>query len=128
MAEGKSRSKSPSKPRKKPKSNRVETSEEIEKRLIGLSYEVAEEQLRNGTAPPSVILHFLRMGSQTEMLEQDLKRKKGANLDAKTQSIQTEQNIESLFTEAIEAMRVYQGGPEVVPEEIIFSDDETIDL
>lgn len=130
MAEGKTRSKSSSATKTKARRKRKapETSQEIEDRLTALAYEAAEKQLREGTAPPSVVLHFLRMGSTTEKLEQDLKRKKGLNLDAKTESIQTEQHVEALFTDAIEAMRVYQGGPEVVPEEVIFSDDDTVEL
>ena len=48
---------------KVPKSRAALTPEAREKQLIALAIDVAEEQMRNGTASSQVISHFLKLGS-----------------------------------------------------------------
>ena len=72
--------------------------------------DLAEEQIMNGTASPSVITHFLKLGSTREAME---KNKLGQEIDlvrAKTESLKSSKDIEQLYAAAIEAMRVYSGG------------------
>ena len=93
-------------PRRRPKAR---TSEARERELIALAMDQAEQQLRNGTASSQVIVHFLKLGSSRERIEQEMLEKKSENLDAKTDSIRASARIEELYGEAISAMREYNG-------------------
>ena len=42
-----------------------------EKQLISLAIDLAEQQLKDGTASSQVITHFLKMGSEREKLERE---------------------------------------------------------
>lgn len=83
------------------------TEEGREKQLISLAVDLAEKQLREGTASPSVITHFLKLGSSTERLDKDIKSQQVALMEAKTDNIKAQKRTEEMFEEAIEAMRRY---------------------
>ena len=57
---------------KVPKSRAALTPEAREKQLIALAIDVAEEQMRNGTASSQVISHFLKLGSTRAQIEKEL--------------------------------------------------------
>ena len=85
------------------------TPESRENQLISLAIDLAEKQLKEGTASSQVISHFLKLGSTTSMLE---KQKLAKNLDlitAKTDAIKSGKVIEELYTNALAAMRKYSG-------------------
>ena len=94
--------------------------EEQEKRLITLAYEQAERQLIDGTAPPSVVSYFLKLGASREMLEELHLKKKVEYLDAKIEEAKAVERTEVLYREAVEAMKRYQG---VHDDSDIFGDD-----
>lgn len=77
--------------------------------MIALAMDQAEKQLREGTASSQVIVHFLKLGSSRERIEQEMLNKKSENLDAKTDSIRASARIEELYGAAIAAMREYNG-------------------
>ncbi len=83
--------------------------ESVEKEMIGLAMDLAEQRLRDGTASNQIILHFLNLGSSREQLEQEMLQKKSSNLDAKTESIKSSARQEELYQKAIEALREYNG-------------------
>ena len=85
------------------------TPEAKEQQMIGLAMDLAEEQLRNGTASPSVINHFLKLGSSREQIEQAHLSKKVEHLDAQIDSIHSTAQIEELYKNALDAMRLYSG-------------------
>lgn len=85
------------------------TPEARENQLIYLATELAEKQLREGTASSQVITHYLKLGSTKEKLEQDILRENKKLLTAKTEALQSAKRIEELYTEAITAMRKYGG-------------------
>ena len=60
---------------KVPKSRAALTPEAREKQLIALAIDVAEEQMRNGTASSQVISHFLKLGSTRAQIEKELLEK-----------------------------------------------------
>lgn len=70
--------------------------------MISLAMKQAEDQLLNGTASPSVIVHFLRLASEKEQLELQL-------LKAKSDAIASEARSEQVYQEAINAMKSYSG-------------------
>ena len=85
------------------------TPEARETQLIALAEKCAEEQMRNGTASASVIVHYLRLGTTRERLEKEILEKQKGYLDAKTEALQSAKRIEGLYEDAIEAMRRYSG-------------------
>ena len=80
-----------------------------ENQLIALAVDLAENQLREGTASSQVISHFLKLGSTIANLEKERLKNEVALMQAKTESIKTAKNIENLYKEAIDAMRSYGG-------------------
>ena len=85
------------------------TPESRENQLIALSVDLAEKQLREGTASSQVITHFLKLGSTKNQLELEKIRHETALLEAKTQSLQSAKRVEELYENALNAMRDYSG-------------------
>jgi len=88
--------------------NRAIDPENREQQLIGLAVNLAEEKLRDGTAPTQIITHYLKLATQREKIELENLRKQAAMIDAKTSSMTKSQEDENLAKEAIEAMRSYK--------------------
>lgn len=91
------------------KNRRASTPEVREAQLINLAYNLAEEQLREGTASPSIVNHFLKLSTQREALELENLRSKAKLQEAKAQQIDTAKENEELTKAAIEAMKSYSG-------------------
>jgi len=89
-----------------------QTLEKREAQLINLAIEAAEKQLREGTAGPSVIVHYLKLGTTREQLEQDRLRRENELLRAKAESLESQARTEELFKEAIAAFKSYHGDGE----------------
>lgn len=89
------------------------TPEARENQLIFLATELAEQQLRDGTASSQVITHYLKLGSSKEKIEKEILEKQKALITAKTEALQSAKHIEELYANAINAMKSYsgQGGP-----------------
>lgn len=85
------------------------TPEDREDQLISIATDLAEKKLIDGTASNSIINYFLKMGSTRERLEKEKLRKENELLRAKTESLQSMKNIEELYKNALEAMRIYKG-------------------
>lgn len=80
-----------------------------ENQLVSLAVDLAEKQLRDGTASSQVITHYLKLGSTKEKIEKEILEKQKELIEAKTQSLQSAQRIEELYKNALEAMRNYSG-------------------
>lgn len=80
-----------------------------ENQLISLAVDLAEQQLRDGTASSQVITHYLKLGSSRERLEQELKATELKLNQAKTENLKSQERSEKLMKEAIEAFRSYSG-------------------
>ena len=91
---------------KRPPSTTVEGREN---QLIALAVDLAEVQLKKGTASSQVITHFLKLGSTKEKLEKEILLQQKDLLEAKTKSIRSVENSEKLYKEALKAMRSYSG-------------------
>jgi hypothetical protein len=80
--------------------------------MVSLAADLAEQQLRDGTASAQVITHYLKLGSSREILEQQRLRHENELLAAKRESLASQQRVEELYVKAIGAMRAYSGhGP-----------------
>ena len=80
-----------------------------ENQLVSLAVDLAEQQLRDGTASSQVITHYLKLGSTKERIEKEILEKQKELIEAKTQSLQSAQRIEELYKNALDAMRNYSG-------------------
>lgn len=80
-----------------------------ENQLILLATNLAEKQLREGTASSQVISHYLRLGTTRERLEQERLRYENELVQAKTESMKSAKSAEELYLKAIDAFRVYGG-------------------
>ena len=92
-----------------PKMRPALTDEARENQLIYLATELAEQQLRDGTASSQIITHYLKMGSSKERIEKEILEKQKELITAKTESLQSNKRIEELYADAIAAMRNYGG-------------------
>lgn len=84
--------------------------ESREKQLVNLAVDLAERQLMDGTAPPSVINHFLKIASKRESLERDILEKQAELIQSKAKNISKDRDAEELAKAAIEAMKSYKPG------------------
>lgn len=92
-----------------PKQRPALTPEARENQMIALAVDLAEQQLRDGTASSQVITHFLKLGSTKERVEKEILEKQKELISAKTEALQSAKRIEELYTDAISAMRRYSG-------------------
>lgn len=80
-----------------------------EKQLISLAVDLAEKQLREGTASSQVITHYLKLGSTREKLEQERLAEENNLLRAKTKAVDSTEELKAIYKDAIDAFRVYSG-------------------
>lgn len=85
------------------------TPEARENQLISLATDLAEKQLREGTASSQVISHYLKLGSTRERLERERLEEENKLLRAKTKAIESAEDMKDLYDKAIKAMRGYAG-------------------
>ncbi len=85
------------------------TPEAKESQMISLAHDLAEKQLREGTASSQVITHFLKMGSEKERLEREKLEEENRLLKAKTKALANTEEIKVLYEQALKAMRSYAG-------------------
>lgn len=103
-------------PRKRPP---AQTPEARENQLIAAAVDLAERQLLDGTASPSVITHFLKLASTKQQLEVEKLKSETEFLRAKADAVHSNQRSEELYTNAIEAMRKYSGADDDYDVEIL---------
>lgn len=93
----------------RPRLRPATTPEGREDQMISLAVDLAEEQLREGTASSQVITHFLKLATTRERLEKEKLERENQLLKAKTEALESQKHIEELYAEAIKAMRSYSG-------------------
>lgn len=85
------------------------TPEARELQMVAAAMDLAERQIREGTASAQVITHFLKIGSGREDLERAELIKKNALLEARIENLAAGKDIQELYGNAIDAMRMYSG-------------------
>ena len=70
-----------------------------EARMIAYAMDLAEEQLRNGTASSQVITHFLQLGTETAKLELERLQNENALIQAKADQIKSQKENKELQEE-----------------------------
>lgn len=83
-----------------------------ESKAIALAMKQARKQLEEGTASPSVIVHFLKRASykEKEDLENERLRNEVKLLKAKTEALESQKHVEELYAEAMSAFKSYYSG------------------
>lgn len=95
--------------RELPPARPATTPDAREKQMISYAVDLAEEQLRNGTASSQVITFYLKLGASVTQLEKEKLEKENQLLRAKTEALESAKHSEELFKAAIDAFRSYSG-------------------
>lgn len=85
------------------------TPEGRENEMVSLATDLAEQQIREGSASSQVITHFLKLGSTRERLEQERLSHENELTRVKIEAIEGQKRVEELYLEALNAMRSYSG-------------------
>lgn len=89
-----------------------------ENELINMAVKLAEKKLKDGTAPSQIIVHFLKLATERERLENEKLRSDLKVAEAKVEKMKSETYGEEMYERAIQAMRRYQGNSEVFDEDV----------
>lgn len=87
----------------------VTTAEARQEQMIMLAYDLVEQRLLDGTATSQETTHFLKLASEKERLEIEKQRQEIELAKAKIKTLESEQNQERLYSDALKAFRSYQG-------------------
>lgn len=85
------------------------TPEAREKQCISLAMDLAEKQLREGTASSQTMNFFLELGSTRETQKREMEEEKIKLLKAKTGQIESQKNLSEVYTKVLDAMKSYGG-------------------
>lgn len=85
------------------------TPEGRENQMISLATDLAEQQIREGSASSQVISHYLKLGSTRERLEQQRLEHENELTRVKIEAIESQKRVEELYMQALNAMRSYAG-------------------
>ena len=85
------------------------TQQARENQLTALAMDLAEQQLREGTASAQVISHFLKQGAAETELKKENLALRNELLVAQTDQIASQKKVEELYEEALRAMKTYGG-------------------
>lgn len=80
-----------------------------EQQMISLAMDLAEQQLRDGTASAQVITHYLKLGSSKEKKDLEKAEAEISLMKARIASLEREERIEELFKDALDSFKVYSG-------------------
>lgn len=85
------------------------TVEERQDQAINLAYELAEKQLRDGTASAMVTTHFLKLATEKERLEREKLENETKLSLAKIKQMENEVTATQRYEAALRAMKKYTG-------------------
>lgn len=85
------------------------TPEGREQQIVSAAVDLAEKQIREGTASAQVLTHYLKLGSTREKLEQERISHENELLHARVEAMASAKRVEELYAAALSAMRSYAG-------------------
>lgn len=97
------------KPSGTPRARSPLTPEARENQMISLAMDLAEQQLRDGTASSQLITEFVKRGSTKARIEKELLEKQRDLAAAKAESIKAADRLEELLPKVMKAMGRYRG-------------------
>lgn len=87
------------------------TLEARENEVISDAIDLAHKQIQEGTVSSQVLTHYIKLGSTREVLEQERLRHENELTRVKIEAIESQERIEVLYREALDAMRSYSPSP-----------------
>jgi len=85
------------------------TPEGRENQLINMAIQLVEQRMADGTASAQETVHFLKLGTTRERLEQEKIKHENELLQARVETMASMKNVEELYGQALNAMRQYSG-------------------
>ena len=107
-----------SEPKDKRRRRRATTPEGREGQLVSDAIDLAEKQIKQGTASSQVITHFLKLGSTRERLEQQRLEHENELTRVKIEALEGQKRVEELYIEALQAMRTYSGDLQPIDQDV----------
>ncbi len=101
--------KSKKEPGTKKKTRPALTPEARENQLISMAVDLAEQQLRDGSASSQVITHFLKLASSKDRLEREKLEEENKLLKARTENLQSQRQREASYEAVLKALKDYSG-------------------
>jgi hypothetical protein len=86
--------------------------EDREQQMVHYADQLAERQLREGTASAQVITHYLKLGSAKEGLEREKIRHENLRLEAQVAQIKAQAGTAELYEKVLGALKIYTGSDE----------------
>lgn len=77
--------------------------------LIAAAFDLVERRIHEGTASAQETVHFLRMGSTKDRLEQEKLRRENLVLETRVKEMEARTSSEELMGRALAAFRGYSG-------------------
>lgn len=98
--------------KKEPKRKQIpaRSPKERENQLINLAIDLAERQLRDGSATSQVITHFLKLATTKEQLENERLRADLKLSNAKVKHLESQNTSQELYEKALNAFKSYSVG------------------
>lgn len=100
------------------------TLEGREDQLIAAAMDLVERRIQEGTASAQETVHFLKLGSVRNQLEQDKLRHENDVLQTRVKEMEGRRSGEELLGKALAAFRGYSGQEPVDPEEDFFDNQD----
>lgn len=100
------------KPSGTPRTRSPLTPEARENQMISLAMDLAEQQLRDGTASSQLITEFVKRGSTKARIEKELLEKQRDLAAAKAEAINEQRRLEEFLPKVMKAMGRYRGDDE----------------
>ncbi|MBP5596173.1 MAG: hypothetical protein J6Y02_12380 [Pseudobutyrivibrio sp.] len=80
-----------------------------ERQLIGLSYNLVEQRLLDGTASAQEVCHFLKLGSMEKQLELEKMKNENVLVQKKVEALDSQIASDAKLQEVIDAFKSYSG-------------------
>lgn len=94
------------------------TQKTVEDEMVNLAMELARKKMKDGSASPQIVVHFLRLGSLLAQVELKKAENETLLLEAKARAIDSSRDNNSLYLQAINAMRKYTGESDPTDEDV----------
>lgn len=88
-----------------------------ENQLINLAMKLAEQQLMDGSATSQVVVHFLKLATTKEQLENEKLKADLKVAEAKIKHMESQSMANELFEKALKAFSTYAGSKEETNDE-----------
>jgi len=77
--------------------------------LIEAAFNLVEKRIHDGSASAQETVHFLKMGSMRDRLEQDKLRRENLVLETRVKEMESRRSGEDMYNKALLAFRGYAG-------------------